>query len=232
MFFNSNTIPEIRAETIMDGMGYMRYDAVNVGEGELDLGISFFLDKMAQHSLQMVSANLKILKGDHTNVLQPYIIKDVNGVKIGITGITPAIMIKGNIQKDSRFKIENALDALKKILPELDKKTDLIILLSHFRFSGTLDFLTSNDLPEVDIVIAGHGRKITKAPEKIKEALIVQNSVGGQYLGVLDVTLNEGQIQAFSLENIALTDEVAIDQHMAEKIKKFKSVEGNSRPEE
>ena len=229
MFFNTRTIPKIRAKTILEGMEYMNYDAVNLGEGELDMGLTFLIGELEKHPVKIVSSNLQIVNEKNENIVAPYIIKDFSTIKIGITGITPSVMIGARVQQDDNLKISDPLPALKKNLLELKKKTNLIILLSHFRMKGTKNLLTYNDLSDVSVAVAGHGRSLTEEPKKVGDTLIVQNSMGGEYLSVLTLQVNEdGKILEHKLENIALSDEIPSDNYLRAKMDEFKALESKS----
>lgn len=206
----------------------MQYDAVNLAEGELSLGLSFLKDVLSIHPIKLVSANLGInLENNQSvSILNPYIIKTIGDFKVGITGVTADIMFNTTVRLNKDIIIHEPLSTLQRILSELKGKVDFIILLSHFTMEGTKNFLTYNPLPEVDVAIAGHGRNLTEQADKVGDTLIVQNSMGGEYLSVLVLDLNDRfRIENHSLENIPLTDEVPEDPFLLKRMAQFKASE-------
>lgn len=231
MFFNSKTVPELRAETILEGMNYMAYNAVTFGEGELEMGMAFLDKTLKQFPIPLVSANIRM--DGLTAPVQPYIIEQFQDIRIGITAITPKVMIRSDVIRNKGLIVDEPVSALKRVLAEMKGKADLIILLSHMGFDGTKNLLKFNDMPEVSVAVAGHGRHLTDQPEKVGQTLIVQNSMGGEMLSVLRLMMDTGkQITTHELENIALTDEVPVDGYMHGKIDEFKMKESRSRSTE
>ncbi len=233
MFHNSRSIPQIRAETILEGISRMHYDAVNLAEGELELGASFLNEKLASYPIELVSANVDIKSGQKGAVsVKPYIIKDFGTFRVAVTGIASKVLFHADARLDKNVEITEPLSSLKPILAELKDKADVVILLSHFMLKGTQNFLTYNPLPELSVAVAGHGRNLTKNPEKVGDTLIVQNSMGGEYLSVLTLELdNSLKITSHAVENIPLTDEVPEDEFLQKKLAQFKATESKAQAE-
>jgi len=192
---------------ILEAMRLMGYDAVNIGENELGMG-SEFLKKMAGiYKLPYISANVGFKDGK--SFIQPYTIKKVDKVRIGITGIAADIFFKKKDFFKSGVVVKGFIKELKFVISELKKKTDLIILLSHLGYKGTVNLLKFNSIENIDIAVAGHGRKRLEQPEKVNGTILVQNSFGGELLGKLRITLDSNKkIKGCENKIISLTDKV------------------------
>ncbi len=212
-------MPELSAKAIYAGMNHMKYDAVNVGEGEFSLGKGFFADLTKQVDFPFLSVNLV-----GNSAIKPYVIKQFADIKVGITGITAGVYFPdSNNPSDYRPEIKGHLDALKKILPELRKEADIVILLSHLGYQGTINLFRYNKIEGVDVAIAGHGRKILDEPMLVNDTLIVQNSMGGEYLGFLRLQIGEdGLILDYMGELIALTEDGPEDSTALEIMQDFR----------
>ncbi|MDY6974007.1 MAG: hypothetical protein SV775_17080, partial [Thermodesulfobacteriota bacterium] len=189
--------PELWTEAVLAGLDLIGYDAVNVGEVELALGTRFFNEMTMKMTVPFVSANLSDSNGRLSRV-KTYVIKEFDSIRVGVTGVTPTVFFKDEILKEDGIVVNSPLKALRQVLKELREKTDIIILLSHLGYKGTKDFLEYNDFSGIDVVVAGHGRKLLNKPEKVNGTLVVQNSMGGEYLGRLMLTLGpDGSIRRF-----------------------------------
>ncbi len=235
MFFKTKTLPQLRAQLVLDGMNRMGYDAVTFGEGELNMDFEFFLEEIGKTSMTYVSSNIQILDKKNNKVLFPYLIKEIDGLKIAVTAVTPEVMMDSHVHQNQQIKITDPIQSLKVTIAELKGKSDFIILLSHFGMGGTKNLLTYNDLSDVSLAIVGHGRLLTSEVEKINGTLIVQNSLGGEYLSMLTFNLDDkGKIIDSDLENIALTDDLPEDRYLMEQMGKFsaKKLKEESKKEE
>jgi len=222
MFFKTKSLPQLRARLVLDGMNRMKYDAVTFGEGDLNMDFEFFLKEIAKTSMTYVSSNIQILDKKNKKLLLPYVIKEIDGLKIAVTAITPEVMMDSQVLENKQIKIDDPILALKETIAELKEKSDFIILLSHFGMAGTKNLLTYNDLSDVSLAIAGHGRLMTDTVKKIGDTCIVQNSLGGEYLSMLKFNLDDtGKIIDSNLENIALTKDVPEDLYLMEQMGKF-----------
>ena len=75
-----------RAEFILKLYGKMGYDAVNVGDTDLVLGLQY-LSTLQKHSpVPLLSTNLKDKKTGKT-LFKPYLVKEIYGLKVGIIGL-------------------------------------------------------------------------------------------------------------------------------------------------
>lgn len=221
-FSKAKNVPRLRADCVLAGMKLMAYDAINMGEGELSLGCDYFDLIRRKTGLLFVSANISI-DGCTASALQPYIIKEYGDVTVGITGITPSIFFDQSQVNTDGITISDPLAGLKDVLAEMRRQTDIVILLSHLSYEGTTGFLQMNALPDIDVVIAGHGRKILRTPKKINGTILVQSSMGGEFLGKLVLRFGEdGEITDYQGELIALTDSMPENKEALVMMKTFK----------
>ncbi|WP_321492180.1 hypothetical protein [uncultured Desulfobacter sp.] len=224
MINKSRPISEARARIIIEGISRMHYDAVNLSGGELELGVPFLKNLLDTFPIQFVSTNIGLNPSQWEKIADTYIIKEVNGVKVAITGVSAKVLLNDDVQKDKNVIISSPISTLKPVLSKLKDQVDLVILLSQMTIKGTKNFLTYNALPEVGVVIAGHGRNLTPQAVQVKDTLVVQNSMGGEYLSVLNLELDDSlNIKGHSVEIIPLTDEVPEDPVLLEKMKQFKA---------
>lgn len=74
----------------------------------------------------------------YINGMEPYVIKELNGVKIGIIGVTSLKPQNRNWPEVSDKIFESGDTAVSKIIDEVKEKTDITIVLSHTGFATDL----------------------------------------------------------------------------------------------
>ena len=155
----------IRTLLALRTMGYMKYDAVCVGDDELLYGADWLKENAFKYGVKLVSANL-FLKEDIPFVNR-YIIVKKNNISIGITGVTTQERI---YSLNDSLIIKDPLASLKEIWNELKEKSDFIVILSHCGEEISRQILEF--LPECNVVVNGH-KKISTENIVINEKKIL-----------------------------------------------------------
>ena len=171
----------------------LEYDAWMAGDQDFVEGMNFFFDYLLREKMQLVNTNIS-LKGELLG--NKYLIKNINGIKIGITGTIDHSLHK-YISEYSRGYIEfnDQKNALKPVLKEMSSLCDYIILLSHSGMDK--DEKIAEIFPEIDLIVGGHSQTITDVPEKKGETLIVQAGEHGYRLGLLTLKFTGKKLQSY-----------------------------------
>ena len=113
-------------------MELMQYDALNLGGPEFTFGKGFLEQTRSKISFPYIASNL-LDGGSRIPWTREYIIKEVGGIKVAILGILDPDGFT-RLPDQEQVKGLEAIPpeaALKKLLPELRGKADLVILLSQ-----------------------------------------------------------------------------------------------------
>lgn len=201
----------------------MNYDALNIADGELSLGDEFFAKVSSEAKVPLVSANLSGRPG-----VIPYLLRKVGGLTVAITGVTAGNLLPASQNKLAGVANSSPADVLKKLIPTLRKQADIVILLSHLGYEGTISLLKLNEIEGVDVAVAAHGRNMLTSSEKVGRTLVIQNSMGGEYLGNLKLQISDaGLIEVLGNELIALKSSVPEDPQALEMMTSFHKEENN-----
>ncbi|RYI28975.1 bifunctional metallophosphatase/5'-nucleotidase [Bacillus infantis] len=248
LYFN-----EFQGEADLEFMNLMGYDAMTFGNHEFDLGSSpeghQALSQFVKGAkFPFVSANVDfsndmffagIFNGDVTSAnpengnIYNGIIKDINGEKVGIFGLTTeetkSISSPGKVEfEDYIAEAEKAVDAFEK------QGVNKIIALTHIGYDDNKavdnDLELAAQVEGIDIVVGGHSHtKLTEPVVITKDeqnkpkdpTVIVQASQHGEFLGTLDVTFDEdGKVKDHAGKLIEVAKK-AEDQEAAELLKKY-----------
>lgn len=186
----------------IEAMNELAYDAVCLGEKELESGLEHFADA----KFAILSSNYHFEKNNLQSLIKPYIIIDKAGIKIGVMGI--GIDLKGLVPDEinKAIKYEDALKKANETAAYLKKKEkcDFVICLSHLGMKENAEDKMSNktlakESVEIDIIIGGHSQVLLNKPlkyynRKKQEVLIVQAGNKGTHLGRIDYAFSDRKI--------------------------------------
>lgn len=97
-----------------------------------------------------VCANVKMKdNGSYIDGMNPYIVKELNGARIGIIGVTSLKPQNRNWTEVSDKYFERGDTAVSKIIHEVNDKTDIAIVLSHTGMAIDLDIAKINGVSAV-----------------------------------------------------------------------------------
>jgi 2',3'-cyclic-nucleotide 2'-phosphodiesterase (5'-nucleotidase family) len=227
-FRGDANFPTHRAETSMKALDLMKYDALNIADGELSLGLKFFENLREKTEFPLLSANLY---KKEKPLGKTYLIKKFDGFKVGVIGMVSPSCFNPELLAKENLEVKDPETALKEILPKVSAQADIIILLSHLGRSQT-NILIQN-VPGIDVAIIGHDRGTLQQPEILTKTILVQNSMQGKFLGVLDLSLGEnGVITGHKGSMVSITKEMPSDPEVMTVIREFERQRDLNRAKE
>lgn len=220
LFFNQNPIPDemkaqmrLKADLLADAYKKIGIDALNVGELDLAFGVNYLIDKRKSPGLPFVSSNI-VHRDGGKEVFQPYIIKEVKGIKVAIFGLIPLLPNLGN---DKDVKLLSPFDAARTMIGKLKGKADLIILLSNL--GQQEDEKLAREVPGIDLIVGGRTRVLLQTPVKIGNTLILQAQAQGKQMGRLDLN---PVTKTFVNSMTPMDDKVAKNEEIDGMVKRYK----------
>lgn len=181
-----------RGRPVLEIMNTMKYDAMVLGNHEFDWGRKALKNIIKWAQFPVLSANVtrKSPMDSFIPGVRPYIIKEVNGIKIGVIGITTPETRQTTVPDNVKGLIFNSPDrVLIKTLPEMKKKgAKFIIVLSHLGYRN--DVRLAREVKGINVIVGGHSHTTLKNVRKVGDTLVVQAGAHGNYLGRLEIKLN------------------------------------------
>ena len=188
-----------RSEVNFKAMELMRYDAVAVSSDEFNFGKDFFLRNARKNNPAFLSANLDLDK------VEPYIIKQVSGIKIGIIGLTSLAAA----QKSEGLKV-TAPKAVGQLISRLKNEgVEVVIVLSTLGIKDDLDLISK--VKDIDILFRGSSPIKEDVDAKVGSTFIVRPYWQGRKLGKLILEVKDGKLSNCKAEDIRLSDKIADD---------------------
>lgn len=138
-------------------------------------------------------------QGSGKPVFPPYIVKEVDGLRIGLIGIASNIVDKTmppHFSEGIYFTLGKP--ELIRVLQQLreHEQVDLVVLISHLGFPQDMKLLS--EVAGVDVCLSGHTHNRLYAPVKVGDTLLIQSGCHGSFLGRLDLRIHQGKIISHS----------------------------------
>lgn len=253
VFSGSLYFNEFKGQADLAFMNLMGYDVMTFGNHEFDLGSSSeghqaLVDFIKGAQFPFVSANVDfskdnkftglfsdLISSDPKNgKIYNGIIKEINGEKVGIFGLTTAET--KDISSPGSIAFENYIEEAEKAVKAFeDKGVNKIIALTHIGYDDNPaydnDLMLAKSVAGIDVIVGGHSHT------QLDKPVVVDKNLGGQakdktiivqayqyndYLGTLDVTFNpQGVVIAHNGALLKVAD-YAEDTNAVATLKPFK----------
>lgn len=177
-------------------MNHMGYVAATVGNHEFNYGPAVFNKYQDEADFPLLSANVT---GCRDYTFQPYVIKDVGGVQVGILGLTPpAVMHWERPENIVDCVFGDAMVAANKYVPEMRAAgADVIVVAAHTGEDETYGYgrdenfvkYLANEVPGIDVILAGHAHA-NIAGKLINGVLVTEPYYWGRNLSDIRITVS------------------------------------------
>lgn len=179
-----------RGRSQIDILNTYHIDAFVLGNHEFDYS-QYSLDSALGHAyFDFLSCNV-FMKSKNKLMGQPYVIKEVNGVKFAVIGLTlPDLFetsLPANVTDLVMLNVDSVLTA--NIAEVKSKGADVVVLLSH---SGLDEdkLIAEKFYSDLDIIVGGHSHSTLFKPVRKNGVIIVQAGSYGRNLGKLDLKID------------------------------------------
>ncbi len=178
-----------KGRVVSQSLGQMGFDAIEPGNHDFAWGQPALQDMLGDLNAPILGANI-INAEDGKPWASPYLLKDVNGVKVGIIGVDVQDMARYvSAEKIEGLKFESPAATVARYLPEVRQQgAEVVVVLSHLGFDE--DKKMAREVPGIDVIVGGHSH--TELPEGHREGdtLIVQSGTKGRFVGEVDLQYN------------------------------------------
>lgn len=201
-------VPEsdlLDAEPDFKLMKMLGYDAMTLGNHEFDNLRDVLMQQREWAGCPFLAANV-VKKGTGEFFVEPYIIKEFDGLKVAIFGLTmeetKVLALPGPI---ADLEVRSVIETAQELVPKLKAEADLVIALTHIGFYETSgagyrtpgDLKLAKEVPGIDVILGGQSGTVLEEPEIVGNTMIAHAGEFGLYIGRLDLTIDTdaGEIQ-------------------------------------
>lgn len=188
-----------KGKDIITLMKLAGYDVMTPGNHEFNYGSGALKELADQAStgtndFDIISANIK--NADVTNFLESQHIEVVNGIKIGMFGLsTQETLYKTNPKNVEGLKFEDPIESAKQQVASLKEQgADIIIAISHIgtdESSNPTSKMIAEQVPDIDVIIDGHSHSVYKEGYRVNNVLIASTGEYENNLGKVVLTINK-----------------------------------------
>jgi len=145
----------------------------------------------------------------------PYIVKVIDGLRVGLIGIAsniidntmPPSFSEGLYFTLGREELPSVIDKLR-----TQEQVDLIILISHLGFPQDMKLMS--EVQGVDLCLSGHTHNRITQPVKQGNTLVIQSGCHGSFIGRIDLELTDGKITGYKHQMIEVESSIIPDPEM------------------
>ncbi len=173
-------------------MGAMGYDAFTPGNHEFNYGQEVLAQRIADAAFPTLAANVAYEDGSLFGGYSA-LIKEVNGVKVGIIGLvaqeTPIVTHPKNVEG---LRFHDPIAIAKQVAKKVRPQVDLLVALTHIGFDKDQELAQA--VPELDVIVGGHSHTKLDTAVEVNGVLIVQTHEYANNLGFLHLIVEDGEI--------------------------------------
>ena len=219
------------ADPMMLSMNALEYSSMTVGNHEYNFGLKVLEKARSEAKFPWLSSNTYEAGSDKTHY-QPYIVKEVAGVRVGILGLTtPGVPVWENTQNYAGLEFREPVAEARKWVSVLREKerADVVVIAMHMGLEEDLRtgeinpgqvpnenraLTIAREVPGVDIIFMGHTHRDVPSLS-MGPVLLSQANHWGRHLARADLYLQKDgdrwSVYAKSTRTIPVDDKVEAD---------------------
>ncbi|MBT2694893.1 bifunctional UDP-sugar hydrolase/5'-nucleotidase [Bacillus sp. ISL-55] len=213
LFHGTLPLVATKGEAILPALEKMGLDGWVPGNWDFAYGKEQLSSLLKALPFPSVACNIKDQETNES-FMKPYIIKEMEGVKVGVIGLTYPYVDETMPESFSKgLEFSRGVEETRDCVEELKGQVDLVVLLSHMGLPLDVELATLVD--GIDIVLSGHSHDRVEEPITVNDTLVVQAGSSASFLGKLDITLEGGRMEDYRYELVAIDESFPEDEEMA-----------------
>lgn len=187
----------VQGESIVRLLNEMGLDVLTAGNHDFNYGLERLLELKKLAKFPILGANVTY-KDSGKPVLESHVIKQFDGVKVGIFGLaTPETAYKTHPNNVRDITFTDPVAAARQQVEQLQGKVDVIIALAHLGMDGSstdTSAKVAEQVDGIDLIIDGHSHQ--EMNTFIHDTLIVQTGEYANNIGIVDLEVKDGKVVA------------------------------------
>ncbi len=211
-FHGTYPVVDTKGQILIQFLNAMKIDAMTA-HWDFAYGPEHFNDLLNSLQYPMLAINCYYKNTDNL-VFKPYLIKEINNLKIGIIGIAATIIDKVMPEHFSEgLYFTLGKEELPKYISEVkEKDVDLVVVLSHLGYPQELKL--AEEVDGIDVLLSAHTHNRVYEPAIVNDTIIFQSGCHGSFLGHLDLTIENKKIVNYTHKLVVLDDSIEEDRDM------------------
>jgi 2',3'-cyclic-nucleotide 2'-phosphodiesterase (5'-nucleotidase family) len=205
-----------QGKSMVEVMNEMQYDAAAIGNHEFDFKIEELKKRVEQSNFPFLSANIREKNtGKIPDFATPFIIKKIEGVVIGIIGLTttstPLTTFPTHV---ADYKFIPYSTALKEIVPQAKEAgSELLIVIGHICEDEMRGLISLSNELGISVIGGGHCHKIVS--NIVKNVAIIESGSFMQNYSKVELWFDDDKnkvtnITSYTIQNTGATSDSKI----------------------
>lgn len=181
-----STLSKGRAE--FEILNIVQPDVFELGNHEFDFGLENLSELIKIAQFPIICGNVVEEKSGRT-LVPPYLILEKGKMKIAFIGLNTEALKEVVVEEGTKgLQIKKARETLEGLLPELEKKSDIQVVVSHMGFDE--DKRIAQEVQGIEVIIGGHSHTKLLKPKVVNQTMICQAGSHGRYIGQLNMVID------------------------------------------
>ncbi len=212
-----------KGKAIFGTMSEAGYEILALGNHEFDKGSEVLASGLKDASFTTLCSDLNVSSSALKKRCIPYVIKELDGVKVGFFSLITESLLKSNKEKNISFYDKNVPMAKKMVKKLKSKGVDVIVLVSHIGYKD--DRALAKQVKGIDVIFGGHSHSYIKKMGYINKTAIVNGGEQGSQVVKVDIPLDKNNkpiAKEITMQKIPVTSEYIADVEVEKKLKEYK----------
>lgn len=199
-----------KGEALIPILNYLDFDAMTA-HWEFAYGPEHFKKLTKKLNYPMLAINC-YHESNNELFFEPWIIKEIGEIRIGIIGIAATIVDKvmpASFSKGIYFTLGN--EELPYYINKLrnEEKVDLILVVSHLGFPQEMKL--AHEVEGIDVLLSAHTHNRLYKPILVNNTILIQSGCHGSFVGMLNLNISRGKVVNFQHKLITVSEDIKPD---------------------
>ena len=210
-----------QTDFLLEQTGSFGYDAIGLGERDLNYGYDYLVDAMQRWGLPFTNANVRFADTGEL-ILPEFLIVERGGIKFGICSVLDTSQkIISMAANDREYTVGDPVATVRELVPRLREQCDTLVLLSHLGDRGTESLV--KEVQGIDIAVVGHSFRSYQREKIVGDSVLLSAVYDGRVIGRSDIHVapSTGLVMSVQVRVVSLEDTVKDDPTMLEAVDGF-----------
>lgn len=207
-------------------MNMLGYDVMLPGNWEVVYGPNALISLMKQYEAPTVTSNMFEEKSGKP-VFPPYVVKTVNGVRIGILGYTDHfVKTRQSPAYSEGLRYTEPVATVEADVKRLreQERVDVVLALGHLGLAQQVWLADQPAARGIDFLLGGDTHERVRTPVPMRHTQVTEPGAFGSYVGRLDLEVKDGRVVSSSYQLVPVeADKLPADPQVAAAIEQAKA---------
>jgi len=213
-----------KGKAILSLMSDAGYDLYAFGNHEFDKGSKVLSEALDDTKFTPICSDLDVSSSALKGKCEPYIIKEIDGVKVGFFSLMTEGLPLVTSEKYVKIISDNVTTAKRMVKLLKEKEVNVIVALSHIGYKQ--DRILAKQVKGIDLIFGGHSHEYVKKIGRINKTAIVNGGEKGIQIIKVDIPLDKDLKvlnREITMTKIPVTNALKADQKIEERVAKYQA---------